>query len=108
MKIKAKVHAVDFGGTIYPVMALTKQGAARDLLEHISGEINSDLATGEQLYDWGKRGIAIINEDKYKVAVDPNQQELPITGPSIDELVDSGHLTAAQEAGDTPTTEQDS
>lgn len=101
MKIKAKVHAVTYGGKTYLVMALTKQGAARDLLEHISGEIDSQLATGEQLYAAGQRGDRIINEDKYKVAVDPSQQDLPI--PNTEAM-----LTAAQEAGDTPTTDQES
>lgn len=90
MKIKAKVHAVTYAGKTYLVMAQTKQGAARDLLAHIAGEIDSQVATGEQLYAAGVAGDPILFEGAYKQAVDPAQADLPLP-----------ELTAAQGAGDT-------
>lgn len=76
MALKAKTYAVEFGGKTYLVQAITKAGAARDLLEHLAGSAHADLATGEQLYAAGQRGEAIIGADKYARVVDPNQLNL--------------------------------
>lgn len=78
MALKAKTYAVQFGDKTYLVQAMTKAGACRDLLEHLSGTAYADLATGEQLYAAGQRGESIIGADKYVRVVDPNQ--LPLTG----------------------------
>ncbi len=76
MALKAKTYAVQFGDKTYLVQAITKAGAARDLLEHLADSAHADLATGEQLYAAGQRGEPIIGEDKYKRATDPNQMNL--------------------------------
>lgn len=73
MSIKAKTYAVTFADRAYLVMAVTKAGAARDLLEHLSGKAHADLATGEQIYAAGKNGDEIIGADRYKRVVDPDQ-----------------------------------
>ena len=78
MALKAKTYAVEFGGSSYLVMAITKAGACRDLLEHLAGKASADLATGEQLYEAGQAGVQILGQEKYKRQVDPNQ--LPLTG----------------------------
>jgi hypothetical protein len=78
MSIKAKTYAVDFAGQTYLVQAITKAGACRDLLAHLAGGANADLATGEQLYAAGKTGQEIIGLDRYANVVDPNQ--MPLAG----------------------------
>lgn len=84
--LKAKVHAVELHGKTHLVMALTRQGACRDLAEHLAKDAVADIATGEQLYNAGKEGVPILGEDKYKRVVDPSQ--LPLSG--VDEKAGSG------------------
>lgn len=76
--MKAKTYAVTFGGAVHLVQAITKAGAARDLLEHLRDNATADLATGEQIYAAGVAGQPIIGADKYAQAVDLAQ--LPLTG----------------------------
>ena len=80
--MKAKTMQVHVGGKTYLVMALTKAGAVRDVVEGIAGELRDsavvDLATGEQIYRAGVNGDGIINSEHYKQQVDPNQ--LGLTG----------------------------
>lgn len=81
--MKAKIHSVRVGGSTVFVWAQTKQGAIRDALEHLKIDADATIATGEQLYDAGQRGIAIHGADKYARMADPNQQELPgVTAPA--------------------------
>lgn len=77
--MKAKTYAVTFGGAVYLVSAMTKAGACRDLLEHLSGQAEVELATGAQLYRAGADGQPIIGADKYANAVDPAQLTIPET-----------------------------
>ena len=87
MAIKAKVHAVTFGdGNRVLVSALTVTGALKAACDEKVKELRDgatvDLATGEQLYEAGMSGEAIIGHDRYANAVDPRQMvldELPET-----------------------------
>jgi hypothetical protein len=78
--MKAKVHAVTINGDTRLVMAQTKAGAIRDVLEVLNEEMRKtahvDLATGEQIYNAGQKGEAVIGDDRFKRTVDPNQMPL--------------------------------
>lgn len=78
MSLKAKTYAVQFGGNTYLVQAITKAGAARDLLEHLRDTAEADLATGEQIYRAGIEGRPIIGAEKYARSVDLRQ--MPLAG----------------------------
>lgn len=80
--MKAKTHAVTINGLTRLVMAQTKAGAVRDVVEELAEDMRAsahvELATGEQLYVAGRDGETILNHDKFSRVVDPNQ--LPLTG----------------------------
>lgn len=80
--MKAKTHAVTINGTKRLVMALTKAGAVRDAVDEMAEELRKNahvaIATGEEIYLAGKNGEPILNHDRFKNAVDPNQ--MPLTG----------------------------
>lgn len=78
MSAKAKVHVVSIGTESHLVMAHTKAGAVRDLLEHLrdNGTVSADLATGYDIFCAGRDGIEIIGLDKYQRQEDPNQMPL--------------------------------
>lgn len=81
-KIAAKVHQVSIDGVTYLVEAQTKAGAIRDVVAVISDGLRkraiADLATGEQLYHAGVKGIEVIGSGRFKNSIDPNQ--LPLDG----------------------------
>lgn len=81
---RAKIHAVTIGATTHLVWALTRAGAVRDVAEHLAGGAHVDVASGEQMYAAGVAGQTILGVDKYKNAVDPNQQDLPLNGADHD------------------------
>lgn len=83
--MKAKVHAVELQGETHLVMARTKAGARRDLIEHIVGDAHVDIATGEQIYRAGREGREIIGVDKYAQQVDPNQMPLDGVSETVDD-----------------------
>lgn len=80
--MKAKVHAVSIDGTTHLVMAQTKAGAIRDVVDHLTDNLRkraiADLATGEQIYNAGRDGSSIIGDGRFKNTADLNQ--LPLTG----------------------------
>lgn len=82
MSTKAKAHAVTIDGRTHLVMAQTRAGAIRDVIEVLNDEMRKaahvDLATGEQLYCAGVNGEPVIGTDRFKRQVDPNQ--LGLTG----------------------------
>lgn len=80
--MKAKIHAVELCGKTFLVNAITKQGAVRDLLEHLKDSVEVKVATGEQLFAAGRDGGSIIGEDRYKRAEDPNQ--IPLDGLDVE------------------------
>lgn len=88
---KAKIFQVSIDGVTYLVEALTMAGAARDVVEEIGKKMRDravvDLATGEQLYSAGKKGLLIINSDRYAKGDDPNQ--MPLEG--VPETVEESH-----------------
>lgn len=92
--MKAKIHAVEMKGETHLVMAMTKAGARRDLIEHIVGDAHVDIATGEQVYQAGRDGREIIGIDRYANTEDPNQ--LPLDG--VPEAAGSGEVEEAREA----------
>lgn len=79
-KIAAKVHQVSLDGVTYLVEAQTKAGAIRDVIEVIVDGMRkraiADLATGEQLYHAGVKGLEIIGSGRFKNAIDPRQMGL--------------------------------
>lgn len=78
--MKAKTYQVSIDGVTYLVDALTLAGAARDVVAEISKGLLKravvDLATGEQLYHAGKKGLPVINSGRYASGDDPAQQTL--------------------------------
>lgn len=89
-KIAAKVHQVSLDGVTYLVEAQTKAGAIRDVIEVIVGGMRKravcDLATGEQLYHAGKKGLEVIGSGRFKNSVDPNQMGLSGIPETADDL----------------------
>lgn len=79
-EVKAKVHCVTIDDVPTLVEAQTQAGAIRDVVnaraEEMRKRATCDLATGEQLYHAGKKGLLILNSGKYAKAVDPNQMGL--------------------------------
>lgn len=75
--MKAKVYQVSIDGKTYLVEAQTLAGAARNVVDHVAKKMREravvDLATGEQLYDAGRRGLPVLNSGRYVNAEDPNQ-----------------------------------
>jgi hypothetical protein len=90
--MKAKVYQVSIDGVTYLVEALTVAGATRDVAEEIAKKLREravvDLATGEQLYHAGKKGLPIINGGQYVRTEDPDQ--LPLAG--VPETMAEGEL----------------
>lgn len=80
--MKAKVYQVSIDGVTYLVEAQTIAGAARDVVAELAGKLREravvDLATGEQLYHAGRKGLPVLNSGRYANAEDPNQ--LGLTG----------------------------
>jgi hypothetical protein len=78
--MKAKVYQVSIDGVTYLCEAQTLAGAARDVVEEVAKGLRAravvDLATGEQLYHAGKKGLRVINSGRYDRADDPNQMGL--------------------------------
>jgi hypothetical protein len=78
--MKAKVYQVSIDGVTYLVEALTLAGATRDVVEEIGKKMREravvDLATGEQLYHAGKKGLPVINGAQYVNVDDPEQMGL--------------------------------
>lgn len=79
-KLQAKVYQVCIDGVTYLVEAQTTAGAMRDVVAEIAKGLReravADLATGEQLYHAGTKGLPIISSGRFKSAVDPNQMGL--------------------------------
>lgn len=78
MAAKAKVYNVHAFGESYLVMAMTKQGAARDLIEHLQDEgvLHTAVASGLDVYNAARDGVDIIGIDRYQRAEDPDQMPL--------------------------------
>lgn len=80
--MKAKVYQVHLDGVTTLVEAVTLAGAKRDVVEHLAkgmlSRATSDLATGEQLYHAGRKGLPVLNSGRYDNVEDPNQ--LPLSG----------------------------
>lgn len=74
--MKAKVHTVTLFGRNFLVMARSKAGAMRDLYDHLRDDIHADVATGQDIYNAGRDGTAIIGIEKYARQIDPNQLEI--------------------------------
>lgn len=82
MAAKAKVFQVSVDGVTYLVEALTVAGASAAVVDELAKKWREravvDLATGEQLYQAGKKGLPVINSERYKRGDDPNQ--IPLAG----------------------------
>lgn len=92
--MKAKVHAIELHGETHLIMARTKAGARRDLIEHIVGDVDQvAIATGEQIYQAGREGREIIGIDRYTSQEDPNQ--IPLDGVPEAANVSEGEKAAA-------------
>lgn len=78
--MKAKTYQVNIDGVTYLCEALTMAGAVRDVVDEIAKKWREravvDLATGEQIYYAGKKGVPIINSGHYKRGEDQNQMPL--------------------------------
>lgn len=84
--MKAKVHHVTLFDRSFLVMARSKAGALRDLFDYLKEDTHAELATGQDVYEAGRKGEEIIGLDKYSDDTDDGQGELsPLDVPLPDE-----------------------
>ena len=84
--VKQKIHVVEVKDhSTHYVMAQTRQGAIRDVTEHLRQKMTSRVATGSDMYDAGRYGIKIIGVNQEE-AVDERRIEIeyPLPEPNME------------------------
>lgn len=76
--MKSKIHKVTVLGLTFYVLAKTKAGACRIVARHLADETDAVIASADDIYDAGRRGVAIMG-------LPGAQQAEPTNPPTTDE-----------------------
>ena len=74
-----KIHKVTIYGMPHYVLASTKAGAKRDVIRSLRAAAEVELATPDEIYAAGQRGVAILNRPAAEPVGD-DQQNLNLNG----------------------------
>lgn len=90
--MQPKVYIVTIDGVARLVRAVTKAGAVKIAVAYLAGQVDVELATGEQLFRAGARGAEILPahadnaQAELPLASQPEPVELP---PGLRTVLDS-------------------